>query len=109
MDSQSAKALRTGAETAKEGATSILVILIVLSLLLAGTMNYYVIWMNTFQLMIHLPILNTVLPANAALFFNILCPIATYDVIGSDKTTEKIFNFDFKAHEKTIEDVGITD
>ena len=37
-----------------------------------------------------------------------MCPIATYDMIGSDITTEKIFTFDFKNQEKNSEGI-VTD
>ena len=53
--------------------------------------------------MIHMPILNIVFPGNAAMFFDILCPIATFDIIGSDISTEQIFTFDFKTQEKNSE------
>ena len=58
--------------------------------------------------MIHLPILNTVIPGNVSLFFGIICPIATFDIVGSDISTELVFDFDFDAQDKATETAGIT-
>ena len=59
-------------------------------------------------MIIHLPIMTVVVPANVSKFFKIMCPIATYDIIGSDLTTEKIFTFDFTRQLKNSEDI-VTD
>ena len=96
------------AEKTETGLKSMLLILITLSLCIAGPMKYFIIFMNSFQLIIHLPIMNVVVPANLGKFFKIMCPIATYDIIGSDVSTEKVFTFDFKSQEKNGEDI-ITD
>ena len=38
-------------------------------------------------------------PANVSAFFKVLLPIATYDVVSSDLSTELIFDFDYDAQE----------
>ena len=43
--------------------------------------------------------MQAVLPANSAKFFSQLNPIATYDFIGSDMSTELVFEFDFETQE----------
>ena len=96
------------AETTETGLKSMIMILLTLSLCVAGALNYFIIFMNSFQLIIHLPIMAVVVPANAGKFFKIMCPIVTYDIIGSDVSTEKIFTFDFKGQEKNSEEI-ITD
>ena len=50
-------------------------------------------------MIIHLPMITIVLPANVSAFFSILIPIATFDVFDSGWTTELIFKFDKKMHE----------
>ena len=98
-----AKTLSESAATTNNSVKVILLTLVALSFVISGSMSYFIIWINTFQLMIHLPILSVVIPGNAAMFFTILCPIATFDILGSDITTEKIFTFDYKAQEKNSE------
>ena len=42
-----------------------------------------------------MPILNVIVPANVGEFFKVLLPIATYDFISSDMSTELVFKFDY--------------
>ena len=95
-DNQNTRNMISSAETTQTAIKSFVLVLITLSFTMAGAMNYFIIFNNTFQILIHLPLLNVVVPANVAKFFNIMCPIATYDIISSDVSTEKIFKFDYK-------------
>ena len=46
------------------------------------------------QIIIHLPMFNTILPGNVCAVFKILIPIVTFDLLDSESTTEKILEFD---------------
>ena len=52
------------------------------------------------QIIIHLPLFNTVLPGNVYSVFQILIPIVTFDLLESKYTTEKVLEFD---EEKQLE------
>ena len=65
-----------------------------MGLLLGGAMFYMVLFVNSLQLIIHLPIFNIIVPGNVSLFFSYLLPAATYDVLSSDYTLKVAFNYD---------------
>ena len=46
------------------------------------------------QIIIHLPLFSTVLPANVMSIFKILIPIVSFDLLDSEFTTEKVLEFD---------------
>ena len=46
------------------------------------------------QIIIHLPLFNTVLPGNVDSVFQILIPIIQFDLLDSEYTTEKVLEFD---------------
>lgn len=60
------------------------------SLVFRGMMWY----MRTLQLIIHLPLLQIVNPANVAVFFNALVPAVTFDIIENEWTSQLILEFD---------------
>ena len=95
-DSAATKNMINSVESTSTGLKSVILVLIASSMLMVGAMSYMIIFMNIFQIIIHLPILSTVVPANVAKFFNVLCPIATYDFISSDMSTELVFDFDYE-------------
>jgi hypothetical protein len=67
----------------------------VLDHFISGLMTNFGLWINQLQMMIHLPMLNIVMPANVSKFFGVIIPIATYDVLESSITTEKVLEFDY--------------
>jgi hypothetical protein len=53
----------------------------VINLVLSGAMDYMVAWINSLQLIIHLPMLMTLIPANVASFFALILPVVQFDLI----------------------------
>ena len=51
-------------------------------------------------MIIHLPMLMIIIPANVSAFFSKLIPIVTFDILDSSWTTEIIFEFDEMLHDK---------
>ena len=57
-------------------------------------------------MILHLPMLKTIMPGNVTMLFSILIPIVMFDIIDSGWSTELIFNFDFAAEgEKAQEEI----
>jgi len=54
-------------------------------------------------MMLHLPILHVIMPANVNEFFGLILPVAMFDIIESSYSTELIFEFDYDAEEKEAE------
>ena len=50
-------------------------------------------------MIIHLPMLMIIIPANVSAFFSKLIPIAMFDVLDSGWTTELVFEFDEDLHD----------
>ena len=61
---------------------------------MAGALGYMIGWINTLQLIIHLPILRTLVPANVNVFFQTIIPIVTFDLIPPEWSTEYILEFE---------------
>ena len=58
-------------------------------------------------MLIHLPLLNILMPANVNSFLQVLVPVVQFDILDSSWTTEYIFEFDEDYLEETSE--GIPD
>jgi len=61
---------------------------------MAGALTYMIGWINILQMIIHLPMMMIILPANANAFFQIVIPIATFDMLPPEYSTEYIMEFD---------------
>lgn len=61
---------------------------------MAGSLGYMIGWINTLQIIIHLPLIRTILPANVSVLFQTLVPIVMFDFIPSEWSTEYILNFE---------------
>ena len=48
-------------------------------------------------MMLHLPMLHVIMPANVSEFFSLILPVAMFDIIESSYSTELIMEFDFEA------------
>ena len=70
--------------------------------------------MDQLQLIIHLPILNLIIPSNAMEFFSIIVPIVTYDLLESFEEYQIFIMYissntqtiDKKSEEKNSEDTS---
>lgn len=60
---------------------------------------------RTLQLILHFPILKILMPANVSEFFSIIIPVAMFDVLDTDYTTEIIFEFDEEGQDENSSDI----
>jgi len=58
--------------------------------------RYFSWYMRSLQMCIHLPMLQTIVPANVSLFYSSLLPIITFDILDPEWTTQLWFNFDYE-------------
>lgn len=65
-----------------------------MQLFMAGALSFMIGWINTLQIIIHLPMLKILVPANVSLFFQLVIPIVTFDVIPPEWSTEYIMEFE---------------
>ena len=72
-----------------------MVVNILLNLVLAGSMKYFIGMVNSLQLIIHLPIFNVPIPANVSTFFEAILPIVMFDVLSDFQIFEKALDFDY--------------
>lgn len=91
-------ALNKGVEgSAKGGGMSLkilLVITFVLNILLRGSGHYFTMLINSLQIVLHLPIIKVIVPANVSMVFSYMIPVVMFDIFDTEWTTELVFNFD---------------
>jgi hypothetical protein len=63
----------------------------VLNIFIAGSLNQLLAFINSLQLILHLPIMNLKIPANALSFFQIVLPIVLFDILENIEYIENIF------------------
>ena len=71
-------------------------------------------WMRSMQLMIHLPLMNILVPANISSFLEDLMPFVMFDIIPPEYSTEVMFTYDDQADKRKylpstldqVEDLG---
>ena len=51
-------------------------------------------------MIVHLPMLSIMMPANVSGFFSIILPIVTFDIIDPEWSTELLFDFDEPGQER---------
>ena len=56
-------------------------------------------------MLIHLPLLNILMPANVNSFLQVLVPVVQFDILDSSWTTEYIFEFDEDYLDETSIDI----
>ena len=71
-----------------------------INLVLSGAASYLMGWINSLQLIIHLPMLMTLIPANVASFFSLILPIVQFDLIPQEYSYDLILNFDDEPDEE---------
>lgn len=59
-----------------------------------GAASLLVSWINSLQILIHLPMLYIIIPANVSQFFGVIIPIVTFDVLDPEYTTMLVLDFD---------------
>ena len=65
---------------------------------LAGSGHYFLMLIRTLQIILHLPILKVVVPANVNMYFSYMIPIVMFDILDSNWTTEIVLDFEEDKH-----------
>ena len=71
-----------------------MVISFIINLVMSGAMGYMLGWINALQMILHLPMLLILIPANVGAFFSIILPVVQFDLLDPEWTTELVFEFD---------------
>ena len=71
-----------------------------INFVLSGAMSHMVGWINSLQLIIHLPMLMTLIPANVGSFFSLILPIVQFDLIPPEWSYELFLDFDDEPNEE---------
>ena len=85
---------QSSSEQGSSGLKGMMIISFCINLILSGAMSYMVGWINSLQLIIHLPMLMTLIPANVASFFSLILPIVQFDLIPPEYSYELFLSFD---------------
>ena len=94
---EDSEANRNFAESSQRGTDSMkaaLVFTFLVNLIMAGALGHMIGWINTLQLIIHLPMLRILVPANVSVFFQTIIPIVTFDLIPPEWSTEYFLDFE---------------
>lgn len=84
------------AKTADGGMKLVVVFNFLMSFLVAFSLNFLWSMINSLQMIVYLPLLNIVLPANVSTLFGILIEVATFDVVPkSDEINKFLFSFKY--------------
>lgn len=68
----------------------------ILGFLLGNTFDQLKWYFRSLQMILHIPMMNTMVPSNVSLFFQIIIPIITFDVFDPEWTTEKVLDFEYE-------------
>ena len=60
---------------------------------------------RTLQMILHLPIFRIIIPSNVSQVFSVIIPIAMFDVLDPEWTTQLIFEFDEEGQERLQDDL----
>ena len=76
------------------------------SYFLSGSLQFIIGMVNSLQILVHLPLLSVIMPANVIAVYSVLIPIATFDFIPSE-FYDLFFTFDeasYSEHEEQVAD-----
>lgn len=69
------------------------------TLIFGGSSGKYFLWyLRTVQIVVHLPMFKTVIPGNVNDFFEIMILLLTFDILDAEWTTMLVFEFDLVFH-----------
>ena len=94
MDVETAEYLEQLSGVLTSTTTSIYTSSFVLNVLLAGSLNSLWSLIESQQLVIIMPMFNLIIPAQAAVFFNVLMQVAAFDPIPAEKTIDIWLNLE---------------
>ena len=66
----------------------------VVNFFIAGSLSQLLAFINPLQLILHLPIMNVVVPTNVLSLFTVLIPIVMFDVLEGVEVIEDLFPTD---------------
>ena len=93
-DSDASRNFAKSTETSKNGLLVAMGLTMVLQLFMAGAMSFMIGWINTLQIIIHLPMIKILIPSNVSVFFQTIIPVVTFDIIPPEWSTEHIMEFE---------------
>mmetsp|Transcript_23187 Transcript_23187/g.35889 ORF Transcript_23187/g.35889 Transcript_23187/m.35889 type:complete len:98 (+) Transcript_23187:2707-3000(+) len=93
-DTEFTKSFQEGAEQTEASLMWVMIVVFVLNHMLSGGMIYMLMLVRYLQIVLHLPIMAVILPANLSALFSIILPVATFDILDPDWTTKLMFSFD---------------
>jgi len=66
-----------------------------MNVLMTGkSLFYFIAWINTMQMIMHLPMLRPLLPPNVLSFIEVILPVVNFDLIEPDYSTDLVFEFE---------------
>jgi hypothetical protein len=71
-----------------------LVTTFILSGFISGSMNYLLGFLQSLQLVLHLPMFSIIMPANVAMIFEYILAVVLFDILDPSYTTELVLDFD---------------
>jgi hypothetical protein len=75
-----------------------LVTTFIASQFIPGSMIYLLGFLQSLQLVLHLPMFSIIIPANVAMIFEYILAVVMFDILDPSYTTELVFNFDSDSH-----------
>ena len=70
-----------------------------MNLVMSGAMQYMIAMIRSLQMILHIPILNVLIPGNVSMLFSIMVPIVMFDILDSSYTSELVLTFDEEAQD----------
>jgi hypothetical protein len=104
-DTPGARSVMSVTQYVSESILNALVATFLVNIVFQGAMSYLVSFINSLQMIIHLPLLQIIVPGNVNNFFKILMPIVNFEILDSSWTTELLFKFDFEDLEENSKDI----
>ena len=85
-----------------------LIIAFVINQILAGSMQYMLGMIRCLQMVLHLPLINIVVPGNVTMIFAVIIPIAMFDVLDNESYNySTLFKFDQQTNvSDQVQDIG---
>jgi hypothetical protein len=85
---------KASSEKSSDGLKGMMFVSLGINLILSGGLSFLVGWVNSLQLIIHLPMLMILIPGNVSLFLSLILPIVQFDLIPPEYSYELFLEFD---------------
>jgi hypothetical protein len=83
----------------------ILVVSVAMNIVMSGSMIYTIGMIRSLQMILHLPMLNIIVPGNVSMFMSLIFPVAMFDVLENDYANPSML-FNFEPEEKSDDIFG---